>query len=119
LQYSDIINDYKYADLTQNYDDKFLDLIDSLGLTITKGSHKIYVKADVKSMMYDETIMRIIQQAGGKYKLLWIGDKEEGWTMEPRVVEYSFKNKGKGGNLSFYAWNIRKNGIRGLQSRQN
>jgi hypothetical protein len=112
----DIINDYKYADLTKNYDDGFLDLIDSLGLTITKGGHKIDVKAYVKSMMYDETMMRIIQQAGGKHKLLWLEAREEDGTMEPRVVEpYSFKNKGKGGNLLFYAWDVRKNGIRGFR----
>ena len=112
----DIITDYKYADLTQNYDDGFLDLIDSLGLTIIKGGYKIDVKAYVKSMMYDETIMRIIQQAGGKHRLLWLEAREEDGTMEPRVVEpYSFRNKGEGGNLLFYAWDIRKNGIRGFR----
>jgi len=112
----DIIADYKYANFVKSYDEGFLDLIDSLGLTMTKGGHEIDVKAYVKAMMYDEGIMKIIQQAGAKHRLLWIEAREEDGTIEPRVVEpYSFRNRGKGGNLLFFAWDIRKNGIRGFR----
>ena len=60
--------------------------------------------------------MEIIQQAGVKHRLLWIEAREEDGSIEPRVVEpYSFRNRGKGGNLLFFAWDIRKNGIRGFR----
>ena len=47
---------------------------------------------------------------------MWLGSREEDGSIEPRVVEpYSFRNKGKDRNLLFFAWDPRKNGIRGFR----
>ena len=111
-----IINDIKYADFTQNYEDGFLDLVGGLDLTITKGGFQIDVKAYVKALLYNESATRVIQEAGRKRRLLWIEAREEDGSMEPRVVEpYSFRNKGRGGTILFFAWDIRKNAIRGFR----
>ena len=111
-----IIIDYKYANFTEDYETGFLDLIDALGLTIMKGDHRVDVRAYVKAMRYDEGTIRVIKHAGQKNRLLWLEAREEDGSMEPRVVEpYSFRNRGKGGNLLFFAWDARKNAIRGFR----
>jgi len=111
-----IINDILYANFASNYDDGFLDLIDGLGLTMTQSDNKLDVRAYVKALMYHSNVIEKIQDAGKTRKLLWIEAREEDGSVEPRVGEpYSFRDKGKDDNLLFYAWDVRRNGIRAFR----
>lgn len=111
-----IILDLKSADFTESYEDGLLDLVEGLKLTIKKGGIPINVKAYVKALLFNEDAIRIIQEAGKKTKLLWLEAREEDGSIEPRIVEpYSFRDRGKGGNLLFFAHDVAKNKIRGFR----
>ena len=111
-----IIVDIKYADFTNGYENGILDLVGGLDLTIMKGEFTVDILAYVKAILYHESITRIIQHAGQKCRLMWIEAREEDGSMEPRVVEpYSFRHRGKGGTVLFFAWDVRKNAIRGFR----
>lgn len=112
-----IIIDLKYADFVLDYTNGFLDLIEALELTITKYNNQIDPIAYVKAQMFGKgDIMTIIQDAGRRKKLLWLEAEEENGSIEPRKVEpYSFRDRGKDGNLLFFAWDIQKNQIRSFR----
>ncbi|WP_299290185.1 TIR domain-containing protein [Nitrosopumilus sp.] len=111
-----IILDLKSANFTNSYEDGLLDLVEGLKLTIKKGGIPINVKAYVRALLFHEDSIRIIQEAGKKTKLLWLEAREEDGSIEPRVVEpYSFRARGKGGTLLFFAYDIAKKAIRGFR----
>lgn len=111
-----IINDIKYADFTSGYESGVLDLVRGLDLTIMKSGFTVDMIAYVKASLYHESSTRIIQNAGQKHRLIWLEAYEEDRSIEPRVVEpYSFRNRGKGGTVLFFAWDVRKDAIRGFR----
>lgn len=112
-----IINDIKYADFRENYEDSFLDLVEGLNLTIMQGELRLDTQAYVKALMQGRgSIIETIREAGRRRKLLWLVAREEDGSIEPRkVAPYSFRDRGKNRTLLFFAEDIRKNQIRAFR----